>query len=79
MQKSVSKKWSFFLRLATLSTENSGPFFFALPVFSDHCACRPVRSFSRGQDITRFSHLPLPGSNVLIDLGIETVSRFCTD
>ena len=67
---------SFFLRLATLPHEIRT--FFCLASFSDHCACRPALFFATGQDTTRFPS-PLPGSNVLIDPGIETVSRFCTD
>ena len=50
--KKCSQKRSFFLDFATLTAQISD--LFCLATFIDHCACRPLRFFSWGQDTKRF-------------------------
>ena len=71
------KKIVIFLAFGNPSTRNPD-LFLALPVsviivHVDLCC------FFQQVRTQRVFPSPLPGSNVLIDPGIETVSRFCTD
>ena len=50
--KKCSQKRSFFFDFATLTAQISD--LFCLATFIDHCACRPLRFFSWGQDTKRF-------------------------
>ena len=77
IRKKMFPKKVIFLGFCNPYSTNFGPFF-ALPlsliiVHVDLCGFfHEVRTQS-------VFPTPLPGSNVLIDLGIETITRFCTD